>query len=914
MRFLTLFILVLWQQTLLVAQDPFSKIEGRVVDQRTKAGLGEVEVMLEGESVMTKTDNSGNFALPTVQKGEFILGIHLSDYRKLRIPVNLNGGTIGLGTLFLERDLQFEKQDNLITLTDSELLDDESGAGNLGLLQATRDVFLNRAAFDFGQAFFRVRGYDSQNGEVMLNGLPMNKFLDGRPQWNNWGGLNDVVRNQSYTHGLEANSKTFGGILGNTNIDLRPSGLRKGVRISTSASNRTYSGRAMATYNSGLLSNGLAYMVSASRRWAQEGYIDGTLYDAHSLFGAVEYQWNSKNTLLLSTLWAKNRRGRSSALTEEVFQLVGKKYNPYWGQQNGEIRNSRERNISEPMVLLHYFYTDKNVDLQAGMAFQTGTNTRSRLGYYNAPNPDPTFYRYLPSFYVNSPIGANFINANLAREGFLSRPQLNWQSIYTANDSPQMEGKAAYVLYDDAVADTQFTANINGSLRPWETWQFSFGLSHKNLRSRNYAQIVDLMGAAFHLDIDPFSDTANDIDSDPEKTAGDVFNYNYAIHARTWDGFLQLEFDRNQWKGFLATQFLATRYQREGFYQNERFLESSKGMGNPVAFTDVGVKAGLRYRWSGRHWIVANAARVGRPPVLQNTYINPRESNELVNDIASETITTADINYHLRMPSLVGRLTGYYTRFQNTTDVNFFFVDAGVGSDFVQEVITQMDKLHMGLELGLEYTLSPTVKLSAAAAMGKFLYANDPNVSINFDTAGAEEDLIDVTGSKDLGRAAIKDLRLAQGPQQAYSLGVEYRDPKYWWVGMTTNYLSNNHANISTITRTPSFVLDPETGAAFPGATQENVEALLRQTPLDRFYLLNFTAGKSWLRKGKYVGVFLSINNAFDQSFRTGGYEQSRNGNFGQLQQDNLSGTPSFAPKYWYGYGRTYFLNVAYSF
>jgi outer membrane receptor for Fe3+-dicitrate len=285
-----------------------------------------------------------------------------------------------------------------------------------------------------------------------------------------------------------------------------------------------------------------------------------------------------------------------------------------------------------------------------------------------------------------------------------------------------------------------------------------------------------------------------------------------------------------------------------------------------------------------------------------------------VNDIASETITTADINYHLRMPSLVGRLTGYYTRFQNTTDVNFFFVDAGVGSDFVQEVITQMDKLHMGLELGLEYTLSPTVKLSAAAAMGKFLYANDPNVSINFDTAGAEEDLIDVTGSKDLGRAAIKDLRLAQGPQQAFSLGVEYRDPKYWWVGMTTNYLSNNHANISTITRTPSFVLDPETGAAFPGATQENVEALLRQTPLDRFYLLNFTAGKSWLRKGKYVGVFLSINNAFDQSFRTGGYEQSRNGNFGQLQQDNLSGTPSFAPKYWYGYGRTYFLNVAYSF
>ena len=60
--------------------------------------------------------------------------------------------------------------------------------------------------------------------------------------------------------------------------------------------------------------------------------------------------------------------------------------------------------------------------------------------------------------------------------------------------------------------------------------------------------------------------------------------------------------------------------------------------------------------------------------------------------------------------------------------------------------------------------------------------------------------------------------------------------------------------------------------------------------------------------------MFASINNVFDAVFRTGGYEQSRNGNYGQLFHDNLSGSPSFAPKYWYGYGRTYFINVAVSF
>ena len=209
---------------------------------------------------------------------------------------------------------------------------------------------------------------------------------------------------------------------------------------------------------------------------------------------------------------------------------------------------------------------------------------------------------------------------------------------------------------------------------------------------------------------------------------------------------------------------------------------------------------------------------------------------------------------------------------------------------------------------------SAAVKLSAVASVGKYRYSSDPLVSINFDTAGAEEDLINPDGNVDLGISKIKGYKLAQGPQQAYALGVEYRDPKYWWVGATANYLANNYPGVSSILRTQSFYLDPETGKPFPDATRENVDKLLAQEKLDDFYLLNLIGGKSWLINGKYIGIFASINNVFDTVFRTGGYEQSRNGNFGQMAQDNLGGTPSFDPKYWYGYGRTYFLNIAISF
>ncbi|MGS0525994.1 hypothetical protein ACU8V7_13290 [Zobellia nedashkovskayae] len=78
-----------------------------------------------------------------------------------------------------------------------------------------------------------------------------------------------------------------------------------------------------------------------------------------------------------------------------------------------------------------------------------------------------------------------------------------------------------------------------------------------------------------------------------------------------------------------------------------------------------------------------------------------------------------------------------------------------------------------------------------------------------------EDGLINLEGTVDLGVAKIKDYKLAQGPQQAYAIGIEYRNPKYWWVSATTNYLASNYANISTLTRTQSFYLESGNKSSF---------------------------------------------------------------------------------------------------
>src|SRR5690606_2218140 len=161
----------------------------------------------------------------------------------------------------------------------------------------------------------------SEHGKVYINGVEMNKIFNGRPQWSNWGGLNDVQRNQVVSMAMAPSEVGFGGLAGTTNIIMRASSYGKGGRVSYAMANRSYTGRMMATYNSGELQGGWAYSVSASRRFAAEGFIDGTAYDANSLFISVEKKINEVHSLNFTAFYTPNYRGKSSPNTQEVYDL-----------------------------------------------------------------------------------------------------------------------------------------------------------------------------------------------------------------------------------------------------------------------------------------------------------------------------------------------------------------------------------------------------------------------------------------------------------------------------------------------------------------------------------------------------------------------------------------------------------------
>jgi hypothetical protein len=912
-------------------------IKGVVVDSEKNTQLKGVAINVKKNTANTITNENGVFILQNLTNGSYVLEISLKGYETQNFPVELSGSTVDLGNILLYEDLSEEEDLSTVTLTDDELNDDTSAADNIsGLLQSSRDIYLRTAAFEFSSSFFRIRGLDSENGKVLINGIEMNKLYNGRPQWSNWGGLNDVLRNQEFSNGLRASDYTFGGILGSTNINVRPSEQRTGTRISYASSNRSYTHRAMATHSTGLSEDGWAFTVAASRREGREGFVDGTLYNATSFFGSVEKKFNDKHSLTFTSITALNRRGKSAPQTQEVFDLRGIQYNSYWGTQNGKIRNSRIKEVSEPILMLnHYWDINETTSLNTNASYQTGKIGNSRIdnngtkvdgealdGEGNpyiinlgASNPDPTYYQKLPSYGLRQ----GYSNIYEIQQNFVNDGQLNWNSLYNANANANNNGNSSYVLYEDRNDDTQFTINTILNKDISDNFKLNAKVQYTQLTSKNFAEIIDLLGGTGYLDADSFADTFDEKQNNllnPLFIAGvgDVFKYNFNLYSNVVDGFLQGQFKFNKVDFYLAASISNTSHQRDGLFQNGGFTESSYGKSEELNFTNYGTKGGMTYKISGRHIFDINAGYLTKAPNLRNSFSNSRENNNTVENLTSEKVLSADASYIYRGPFLQAKLTGYYTKIQDATEISFFFAD-GIGGDntaFVQEILSGIDKKHFGAEFGVEAQVTPTIKLKAAGNFGQYTYDNNPNLYLTTENNTRSQDAGFIDGRKDFGASNLKNYKLAAGPQTAYSVGFEYRDPDYWFVSATANFFDNVYVDIAPLTRTSNFADDG--GIPFNDYDEDIARQLLQQERFDNYMVVNMIGGKSWKIGNQYISLFASIGNIFDTKYKSGGFEQGRNANYRQLKEDKSLDIPVFGNKYWFGRGTTYFLSLNYRF
>ncbi|WP_292009402.1 carboxypeptidase regulatory-like domain-containing protein [Chryseobacterium sp.] len=898
--------------TLLPASYYFAQttVYGYVKDSKGKP-LGKTEVHLTQSDEDITTDLIGYFQFVDLLPGHYLIKLAKPDYeaKNLVFDIIADEKRKDLGAVILNYNPGSEA--GVVTIDDT-VNDIEEGSNmqpTVGLLSSGRDTFQNLSAFELGAYWFRPRGMDNRFTEVLFNGVSMTENDNGRPDFSNWAGLNDVTR-YAYENveNITPSEYTFGNLGGVVYYNTRASYYRKQSSLTYSFTNRSYLHRFLATYSSGLSKKGWAFTFSGSRRWGDRGIIDGVYQDSYAYFGSIEKKFSNRHSVNLTGFGTSTYRASNSPNTQEVYDIMGKNYNSYWGWYNGEKRNSRIRKAFEPIFqLTDYLKIGRSSSLVNTLSYQWGSDGRSRLDWFHASDPNPTYYRKMPSYGV------------LTEDEFRLQSQIDWSSLYNANylNQTYMDGSkrgAVYTVVEDVNKNRTFNFNSHFDTMLHDNWKVNINFNYQYHLSDNFRRVKDLLGAGFAYNLNAFN---NDIpynidDSNIEVRKGDRTQYSYQLRRDQYTLNISSELDLRQWN--ITTSIFSSHSgsHRNGDYRSGiiGFQDNSKGKSRVYNAWNAGIKGQITYKINGKNFIVYNGAFFSLVPTLNEIYINPRVADFTTLGINNQMISSNDLNYIMRGQILKLRLSGYYTTIHDATEIARYYVDVAdtsLGntlSTLVNEAMSGVNKQYAGVELGVDLRITSSLNILGAASVGEYKYTNNPEVS-TFD------DLNGFRGTDIWGTAHIKNYKVAGTPQKAFSLGLKYNSPRYWWIGASANYLMDQYLDISALNKTPYMYIDQSTGHPYEEATPELIHQLTAQKKFDDQFMLNANVGKSFLL-GKYrMGISVSVNNILNnREYVTGGFEQGRNVNFLNMLDDFRKTYPAFGPKLWYDRGTTFFSNI----
>jgi hypothetical protein len=261
--------------------------------------------------------------------------------------------------------------------------------------------------------------------------------------------------------------------------------------------------------------------------------------------------------------------------------------------------------------------------------------------------------------------------------------------------------------------------------------------------------------------------------------------------------------------------------------------------------------------------------------------------------------------YVLNSPNIKARVTGYYSTFDDGMNVMTFYHDDV--RNFVNYAISNIDKVHYGGEFGVEAKVSGGVSVNAAAAIGRYYFNSRQNALVTVDNNSSQ---LDVTQASQT--IYSQNFRVPSTPQEAYSLGLTYRSPNFWFVSLTGSYSDQMYLDFNPIRRTRSAIdgldMTKETDVAL-------YHSIIDQQKLDPQFTLDFFGGYSWkvprkynLGKNTFIVFNAGVNNLLNnKDIISGGFEQLRF----DFDARNVNKYPA---KLYYAYGLNYFLSVTFRF
>ena len=837
--------------------------------------------------------------------------------------------------------------ESAFTLTEAQLGEDEDMSQSVTIINSSSNIYANEVGYLFSPVRFRYRAFDQKFNDVYINGVPMNDMESGQFRFTTIGGLNQQTRNVEFALPFESNNFAMAGMGGSNNYNFRPGSMPVGQRISLLGANRAYTLRGMYTINTGLNDKGWAFAGNLTYRWANKGYVEGTFYNALSYFLGVQKVFgDGQHSLSLSTWGNPTERSSQGPATDEAYWLANDKYyNPYWGYQNGKKRNSRVINDFSPSAIMTWDWNinDKS-KLTTSLFGRYSMYKSTKLNYNNADNPQPNYWKNLPSSYYD--VWYNDMESYITDQAYndwkdsynywrasKANRQINWDRLYASNQNINAVGKDA-MYYVEAKHNNNLTVSLASTYNHQIDAKKSFNLGFVAATNKgmHYVTMEDLLGANTFHNIntyaisDIYNANSDEVQYDLRNRnavvkEGDRFRYDYNLLVNTgkvWGSYTE---DFGNLHYTVAGRLGYTNMQRDGKMQNGLAANNSYGKSKHAEFVDGGLKFGSTLNMGHGNTLIFGIGYEHRAPQARNAFMAPEINNNCVRNLKNERVFSTELGYQYENAWMHLNLNAYYSRLDNVTDWQNFYHDDINSFEYVS--LTDMKKEYYGVEAGVKFKVTSAfdVKLLGTISDAKIInnaklaYMESVSGAMHGDDYGTEGDT-----NTNWDRVYNKGMRDNGTPLTAASLGVNYHQ-NGWFLSLNCNYYDRIYLSYSPNYRYRKSIenrkqIMSQRGIEIMDENNEPRESALSQAKGHGGFMLDGSIGRSIYLKHGSLSINLSLTNILNnRNIVTGGFEQSRSDYSGD--KDNVKSRAyafSKNPYKFYAFGTNGMLNLTYKF
>ncbi len=730
-----LVVVMLFSTAIIFAQ---TKLTGNVVDE-TNQPLPGATVVLQGTQTGASSDFDGNFTFETTASNGTVL-VSFVGYETKSLTFN---GSTDFGTIALKPSAEAldeivitqvsfaidRKTPVAVSTIKASVIENKLGTQEFPeILKSTPGVYATKSGGGFGDGRLNLRGFNSENVAVMINGVPVNDMENGRVYWSNWAGLADVTSAMQVQRGLGATKLAVPSIGGTINILSKTTDVEKGGSISTVVGNDNYL-KYGVTISTGLLDNGFAVTVSGSKTTG-DGYIDGTEFNGVNYFVNISKQINDNHKISITSFGAPQRHGQRQNLNLiSTYRNAesGNKFNSDWGIKNGSVLHVEDNFYHKSQTSFNHYWTisDKtnlSTVLYASWGSGGGGGTAgSNRGLFNVRLGD-----FDQPIDIDNIVEINRANGALGSEAFL-RASRNDHSWFGALSTLK----------------TDLTDNL----------ALVAGVDLRTYTGEHFREVTDLLGGNYAFD------NSNVNNPNTALKVGDKFSYNNDGEVG-WQGlFTQLEYDKDNVAGFISAAISNTSYRRIDYFQ---YLDSDpEQTTDKYNFTGFSIKGGMNYNIDDQHNVFANIGYFEKAAGFDSVFL--QFDNDHINENAeNQKIFSAEVGYGFRGENFAANINVYRTQWNDRSLTRSFQNPDGT---FGSANILGVNALHQGIELDFMYKASDKLTVTGMLSLGDWQWANDlENIQI-FDE---EQNLVNTVNM------FIDGLKVSDAAQTTAALGIDY--------------------------------------------------------------------------------------------------------------------------------------------